>query len=287
MKRLFAALVAITVVTVAGAQDNMVPFSHLSIGAEIGLHGAGVEVAIPIQRHIVLKAGYNISPRNDLFNTDISIDTRDLKDAQERYEAYSAAVGQNYTFQNRFEDEALVNAGVKLGVTNYKVMVNFYPFMSRKFYVAGGVYYSATDDNDQPLISLNGQTTANDWAALQELKEKTGNDGYEIAVQIGDTEYPVIEKEGCGCIQADFKMDPLKYYLGFGSGRCIPNRRMGLQFEMGAMIYQNSVLVCQEKDVDLASLGDKFGSDVKEIMEYVEKYPIYPQLTLRLFFRLF
>ena len=280
--------VAIAALTIgAGAQDNMIAFSHLSIDAEVGLHGAGIEVALPIQRHMVLKAGYNYNPLGELFNTDISIDTKDLKTAQEQYEIYSAAMGQNYKFRNRFDDESVINAGVKLGVTNYKVMLNYYPFINHKFYLAGGLYYSADKENAESLFTVSGQTTENDWAALQELQEQTGNSDYEIALTIGDTKYPVIEKDGCGYMQADFKMDPLKYYVGIGSGRCIPNGSIGLQFELGAMIYHNSVLMCQDMEVDLESLGDKFGSDVSEIMDYVEKYPIYPQLTLRLCFRLF
>ena len=280
-------MTALIVVLEASAQDNMYAFSHLSIDAEIGLHGVGVEVALPVQRHLVLKAGYNFGPDGDIFNTDVTFNTTELKNAQEKYEANSAKEGQNYKFQNRFKDESVVNAGVKLGVTNYKAMINYYPFLNRKFYISGGVYYSATDNNDQPLISLSGQTSESDWKALEELRNKTGDNGYDIALEIGDIRYPVKEKVGCGYIQADFKMDPLKYYVGIGSGRCIPNGCVGLQFEFGAMIYHNSVLVCQDKAVDLGLLGDKFGSDVKEIMEYVDKYPIYPQLTMRLCFRLF
>ena len=41
------------------AQDNMVPFRHLSVGAELGLHGLGVELAVPVHRKLVFKAGYN------------------------------------------------------------------------------------------------------------------------------------------------------------------------------------------------------------------------------------
>ena len=63
----------------ASAQDNMEAFRHLSVDAEIGLHGIGVELALPIQKHLVLKAGYNFAPQGDLFNTYISIDTKDLK----------------------------------------------------------------------------------------------------------------------------------------------------------------------------------------------------------------
>ena len=287
MRKLLLTLAFVAAALGAAAQKNMVAFGHMSFDAEVGLHGFGVELALPVQKHLVLKAGYNWSPKNDLFNTDITIDTRNLRDAQEQYESYSVLTGHPYTFQNRFADEAVINASVKLGVTNYKVMLNYYPFMSRKFYIAGGAYYSADKENPEALLTVRGQTTADDWAALQELRTATGNDDYEIALTLADTRYPVVEKDGCGYMQADFKMDALKYYVGFGSGRCIPNHSIGLQFELGAMICHNSMLVCQGKEVKLETLGESFGPDVKEIMEYVDKYPIYPQLTLRLCFRLF
>jgi hypothetical protein len=57
---------------------------------------------------------------------------------------------------------------------------------------------------------------------------------------------------------------------------------------MGAMIYHNSVLRCQGKEVgSITDAADSFGNDAKEILEYVDKYPIYPQVTMRLSFRLF
>ena len=108
----------------------------------------------------------------------------------------------------------------------------------------------------------------------------------DIVLPFGD-EYVIREKDGHGNMEADFTIDPLKYYLGLGLGRCIPNGRVGLQFEIGAMIYHNSVLYCQEKEVSLKTVADSFGGDVDEILNYVDKYPIYPQVTLRLSFRLF
>ena len=77
MRKLFLTLfAALTAACSLYAQENMVAFRHLSIGAEAGLHGFGVEVALPIQKHFVLKAGYNWAPKGDLFNTDIFLDTR-------------------------------------------------------------------------------------------------------------------------------------------------------------------------------------------------------------------
>lgn len=173
-----------------------------------------------------------------------------------------------------------------MGLTNFKAMVNWYPFSSGRLYLAGGVYYTPSSKKDDPFIRLSGNTTENDWAALKELKEY--DDDAELALKIGDESYAVKEVDGCGYMQADYKFDPLKYYLGIGLGRCVPNKTVGLQLEVGAMVYHGAKLYCQDKEVgSITDAADGLGNDAKEIMEYVDKYPIYPQVTLRLSFRVF
>lgn len=285
MRKLFLLLFVAGMACGVSAQDNMEAFRHLSIGGEVGLHGFGVEVAIPIQKHFVLKAGYNWAPAGDLYNTDISIDTEELKSAQEQYEL----LNPTDPFEHKFGDEAIIHAGLQMGLTNYKAMINWYPFASGRLYIAGGIYYTPDNKQNDPFLRISGNTTENDWAALQELNSKLpAEDQKEMALEIGEEKYAVIEKDGCGYLQADYKFDPLKYYVGLGLGRCIPNGRLGLQLELGAMIYQNSVLSCQDKEVgSITDAADGLGNDAKEILEYVDKYPIYPQLTLRLCFRMF
>ena len=285
MRKLFLLLFVAGMACGVSAQDNMEAFRHLSIGGEVGLHGFGVEVAVPIQKHLVLKAGYNWAPAGDLIGTDLSLDTEELREAQEQYTAATS-----YEFQNKFGDEAIIHAGLQMGLTNYKAMINWYPFASGRLYIAGGIYYTPDDKQNDPFLRISGNTTENDWAALQELNEKYPDPSgeREMALEIGEEKYAVIEKDGCGYLQADYKFDPLKYYVGLGLGRCIPNGRLGLQLELGAMIYQNSVLSCQDKEVgSITDAADGLGNDAKEILEYVDKYPIYPQLTLRLSFRMF
>lgn len=281
MRKLFSTVLVTFVALGVSGQDNMEPLRHLSLGVEAGLHGFGVELAVPVQKHIVFKAGYNWVPSGDLVNTNINIDTEELKNTQEQYDPI-------LHFQNKFGDEAVINAGLQMGLTNYKAMINWYPFVSGRFYLAGGVYYTPSGKQDEPFLKISGNTTENDWAALQELRQKTGNEDYDISLTIGEEKYPVVEKDGCGYMEADFMMDPLKYYVGMGLGRCVPNKIVGLQFELGAMIYHNSVLYCQDREVgSIIDAAEGLGNDAKEILEYVDKYPIYPQLTLRLSFRMF
>ena len=88
-------------------------------------------------------------------------------------------------------------------------------------------------------------------------------------------------------MQADFKMDPLKYYLGLGLGRCVPNKRVGLQFELGALFYTGAKFYLQDKEVPMADAAEQLGDAAKTAIGYMEKYPIYPQLALRLNFLAF
>ena len=145
MKRLFLTFMVAATAGFMNAQDNMEAFRHLSVGAEIGLHGIGVEVAMPIQKHLVIKAGYNWVPSGDLFNTDISIDTRELKEAQETYDPI-------VHFQHKFGDEAIINTGLQMGLTNFKAMINWYPFATGRLYLAGCVYYTPSSKQDQPFV---------------------------------------------------------------------------------------------------------------------------------------
>ena len=280
MKRLFiTSLVALFTLGVS-AQDNMEPFKHLGIGVEAGLHGFGVDVSMPVVKGLVVKAGYNFVPSGDLFNTQFSIETTDLKEAQEQIEQIPGK-----SFDHKFGDEAVIDAGLQLGLTNIKFLLNWYPFQSSSFYLAGGFYYTP---GDKSFISIHGNTTENDWAALKELNEEDPtNHNHEIAFDIAGQKYPVIEKDGCGYMQGDFKMDPLKYYLGLGFGRSVPNHRVGLQFELGAMIYSNAKFYLQDKEVPMADAAEQLGDAAKTAIGYLEKFPIYPQLAIRLNFLAF
>lgn len=279
MRRLFIATLVTLLTLGISAQDNLEAFRHLGVGVEAGLHGFGVNVAMPVYKGLVVKAGYNFVPSGDVFATQFDIDTKSLKQAQEQYEQYST-----YRFKNKFGDEAVIDAGLQLGMSNFKLLLDWYPFRSSSFYLTGGIYCAV---GDKPFISIHGNTTENDWAALLELRDKTGNEDYEIALEIANEKYPVVEKDGCGYMQGDFKMAPLKYYVGLGLGRSVPNKRVGLQFELGAQFYRNAKFYLQDKEVPMADAAEQLGDAAKTAIGYLEKYPIYPQLAIRLNFLAF
>lgn len=279
MRKLFVTSLAAIMALGIFAQDNMEPFRHFSVGVEAGLHGVGIEVAMPVLPSLVVKAGYNWFPSSELVKTDVSADTKDLKQAQEDY-----TTATSYQFQNKFGDEAVVSAGAQVGLSNFKLMLNWYPFKSSNFYLAGGFYYAPKDD-DKPFLRISGNTTENDWAALQELRDQIPAENYDISLEIGNEKYAIMEKDGKGYLQADYKIDPLKYYVGFGFGRSIPNKLIGFQFELGTMIYHTTGFYFQEKEVNMGDAAEQFGDAAKTAVEYLDKFPIYPQIAFRFNFR--
>jgi len=291
MKKTILTLFAVCIAfCCANAQDNMVPFRHFSIGAEVGLHGLGVEVAMPIHERVVLKTGFNWASKRDLFNTDVTLDTRELHRIQDEEAAKSGR-----PFDREFGDEIVMNTGLCLGMNNFKAMVNWYPFSLGRFYLSGGIYYSFNEKD--PFIMLSGYTTEDDWETLIEFRTrmhdtdpyKENNFTYNYALVIDGEEYAVEGRntKSRGYFEGDFVTSQLKYYLGMGLGRCVPNKRVGLQLEVGAMIYNSATLYCQDKELEsIREASIAFGDDIKEIFEYLDNYPVYPQLTMRISFRM-
>lgn len=278
MRRILFSIISFCIVCGISAQDNMEPFRHFSVGAELGLHGLGVELAMPVHKKLVLKAGYNWSPDKDLLNTDIIIDTREYRQYQEEHPLLR--------FEHKFEDETVIKAGYRMGLSNVKAIVNWYPFTLGRFYMSGGVYYSL--NKKDPFIKLSGYTSRDDWAALVELRNKTLdlNKEKQLAIEIDGEKYAAVERENRGYIEADYITSQLKYYVGMGLGRCVPNKTIGFQLEVGAMIYSSATLYCQDKEIgSIREAAVAFGEDTREILEYMDKYPVYPQLTMRFSFR--
>ena len=278
LRRTILSIISVFAVLSISAQDNMEAFRHLSFGAEAGLHGFGVEVAMPVHERLVLKAGYNWSPAKDLLKTDVIIDTREYRQYQEDHPWLR--------FEHEFQDETVIESGFRMGLNNLKAMINWYPFSLGRFYMSGGVYYSL--NKKDPFIMLSGYTSREDWAALVELRNKSIdlNKEKQLAIEIDGEQYAAVEREKRGYIEADYITSQLKYYVGMGLGRCIPNNTVGFQFEVGAMIYTSATLYCQDKEIgSVREAAVAFGEDTREILEYMDKYPIYPQLTMRFSFR--
>ena len=135
------------------AQENKLGyFNSLSIGANIGTTGWGIDIATPIGQHLSLRAGVTIMP-NFSYSDDVDVTV------------------DNYNYDTSMEVEGII------GRTAGEVLLNVYPFKRSSFFISGGAVFGG-----DKLIKIKGHS--------EELVDLMGQAG-KAGIEIGDYTIPV------------------------------------------------------------------------------------------------
>ena len=135
------------------AQENKLGyFNSLSIGANVGTTGWGIDIATPIGQHFALRAGFTIMP-NYSYSDEVDVDI------------------DNYDYETSMEVEG------SIGRTAGEVLLNIYPFKRSSFFISGGAVFGG-----DKLIKVKGHSEE-----LVNLMEQAGKAGIEI----GDYTIPI------------------------------------------------------------------------------------------------
>ena len=201
MKRLFITSFVVLFTLGISAQENMEAFSHLSVGVEAGLHGFGIEAAMPVHKSLVVKAGVNFLP-GDLFSTDLSLDTEELKNAQEDFDIrkYNEAYYEVYGLKIKDEDIELYDRIMTVMFVNHQL--NSYE------------YYMTSNNREKALDSLlKGLQRYEKYLQLAQILNITDDLNYvksEILHEL-DKEFNMTEEEAYGLVKVDDSVDYSEY----------------------------------------------------------------------------
>ena len=202
-------------------------FNSLSIGANIGTTGWGIDVATPIGQYLALRAGITIMP-NFSYSDEVDIDY---------------ATSQSYDVPASMEVEG------SMGRTAGEVLLNFYPFKRASFFISGGAVFGG-----DKLIKVKGHSNE-----LANLQAQAG----EAGIEIGDYTIPVDKN---GNVSGGIKVSSFRPYLGLGFGRIVPKKRVGFLFELGVQFhntpevytdYGNIGYLDKESENDFSEILDK------------------------------
>lgn len=105
-------VIAMLTTSTVSAQDKNI-FNHLSVGAEVGLTGWGLEIASPVTPYVTLRTGFTTLPRFNI-NTDVNYTTRGT--------------------------EKNVDITGRVHMSDYKLLADIYPFKHSSFHLTGGFY---------------------------------------------------------------------------------------------------------------------------------------------------
>lgn len=227
--------------TNVSAQDRQL-CNHLSIGAEVGTTGWGFEAAMPLTHYVTFRTGFTTLPR---FNVNFDI---------------------NYTTKGEKKN---VDVCGRVHMSDYKLLVDIYPFKHSSFHVTGGFYAGLPDLG----------TVYN--TGLLDVDEGEG-------LEIGDV---FVRPDDEGTVNLKLQTNSFKPYAGLGFGRPISTKhKVSVAFDLGVQFWGTPALKVYSPDEEgwiKTHKDDIDDKDFHDAVKIIEKVKVYPVLNFRIYYNVF
>ena len=265
-KTIFAFALLFAGITSATAQEgkrDFQLFNHLGLSVGVGLTGITADLSTTCTPFLGIRAGADFMPRfHKSFNMDMAF---------ENDGALSAA------YSTMFPGETLPEkVKVKLSPTMHAghLLVDIYPGTKTKFHFTVGAYY-------YPKSSAIELVSKEDvWAHIETYNNSTQAQTLgRIGLDLGD--YFLTPENGQ--IDASIRTKNFRPYIGIGSGRSVPKKRVGFQFDAGVQLWGSPEVYLADHKLEKGETN----SEGNKILKTVSKIKIYPSISFRLVGRIF
>lgn len=254
-----AALLCATTYAQESSDKELKYFNHLSAGIELGTTGFGVELAAPITNYATVRTGFTMMPAI----------------------SYSAKID----YESNNKKDRTIDLKAKAHLTDWKLLVDAYPFKESSFHVTAGFYVGksqfVTAENTTPLRV--GNNPGDDLQPGEGIEIDNGN--------------YVIVPDANGIIKANVKVASFKPYLGIGWGRPVnkSGKLVSCAFDLGVQFWGKPTLngwaarnafAAPSKWVEV-NKNDIDDDDFEDAYNVIRKIIVYPVLNFRLYFNCF
>lgn len=287
-KTLLACILTLAVGTTAYAQDDdKMIFNHLSVGVNVGTPGIGFDVATTCTPYLQFRAGVSFFPKVKV-NTSLDLSGTGINDVNRGIETVNNLL-QTGGYPNRISHIGTqLDVEGKVGFTNGKILVDFFPFKSTRFpfFITVGAYFGTSSIvsvyNKQPgYFNFVYETNAALGLYNQMVSEDKQMKPVELYAELGDYK---LSPDAHGDFKAEIKTSGFKPYVGIGFGRPVPKKnRVGFVFELGCQFWGKPKVYCN--GIELKS--DNVGSEAGDALKTISKISVYPVLNFRLCGRIF
>jgi len=271
--------------TVFAQEDDKMLFNHLSVGVTVGTTGLGFDVATTCTPYLQLRAGVSFLP---LFKANEELDLggtgiNEINNGINEINSRLASHGMEQYQINRIATKLDVEG--KVGFTNGKILVDFFPFKSTgfPFFITAGAYFgtsgivSVYNKTDGAFKFINQTNEAVN--KYNQIAPSAGQEPFkevDIYAELGEYQ---LRPDNNGNMKAEIKVNGFKPYLGIGFGRPVPKKnRVGFVFELGCQFWGSPKVYCNGQELKPENLDSKSG----DIMKKISKISVYPVLNFRL-----
>ena len=267
--------------TISAQEGDKMLFNHYSVGVTVGTTGWGVDVATTCTPYLQIRGGITVCPRFKV-NTDLDLEIGDYNRYLDQIKQYSQA--------SAIKIPDKIDVQGKVGFTNGKILVDFFPFKSTgfPFFITAGAYFGTSSiasiynreegglsfvNNANAAIDEYNRFINNNEAVAQKANLSPINNVY---AELGDYR---LGPDQNGNIKAEIKVNGFKPYVGIGFGRTKKKKnRVGFVFELGCQFWGSPKVYCNGMELKSENAGSKAG----DILKTISKISVYPVLSFRL-----
>ena len=256
--------------------DKVKFMSHLSVSIEAGTTGFGFEVATTLHPNFMLRAGFVMLPfleesgdayinfyggGDKLFN-DIVRQIPQIKTALEnrKLPTSSRKIAEKIPMTDKFK------------LYHGKILIDYYPFLRDRFHITAGIYFGSRN-----IITSKGQLPSEYVAAVHVINQYLPeNTQFMPAVWRGDflINDCLVEASQSGKVKYSRQITPIRPYIGIGFGRAVPHKRIGCQFDLGALFLGKP------------KMASKYYIEDPRVTNFLD-WSIFPVVSLRLVGKIF
>ena len=282
MKKLYLFLAfALSAMTGVQAQEDKAILNHLAVGVGAGTTGITIDASTTITPYVGVRAGVNIFPTIKV-NTDLDLE---IDGTTRQYFSQLAALNG---FDGKLPESIKVQG--KPSMTTGHVLFDLYPSKTASFHLTVGAYFGGSE-----IIEVYNKE-AGALANVAKYNELLGNgrllipagvsrDEFEPAgVALGDY---FLSPKSDGSVNATLEVAGFRPYIGIGSGRAVPKKRIGFQFDAGVQFWGTpKVYVDGANGKEQLTENDVEGDDGGAI-KLLSKITVYPRISFRIVGRIF
>lgn len=311
MKKIIIAATLVCSFVFAANAQNKISFEHLDLGVSAGTTGLGIDLAVPLNQHLRVRAGFSFIPEFDK-KINFGIEGRKKDENGNWVPTKFDKMAEKFSQLTSLKIDDNVDMLGTPDFYNGNLLVDYYPIKKSAFRITAGFYFGGSKvaharNTIEDMSSLLGVTMYNQFYSKIENGEPViGDDIYltpeleekfmqygRMGIYIGDWadngEPYMMEPADDSTVKVDIFANSFKPYLGVGYGGQLTKRNEGirLEFDAGMLFWGGTPEIIAHDGTDLAKDVVNVSGKVGRYVRFIKGLKVYPVLNLRLSFRLF
>lgn len=316
-KRLCIATALILSSAIAQAQtysvDNNI-FRHLDVGVSLGTTGIGLDLSTHISDYVRIRAGVDVTPHFDL---PMSFSLQSYTEGA-GVNANNFDKLQKYMYNlTRIEVDNRIEMNGTPTMTNFKLLVDVYPWKSKGWRVTAGFYAGPrkvakainTMGEMPSLVAVNIYNNFYDYImsddalnepvfgdvyldpfVVEDLREDLVKQGY-MGIHVGDFKDGkpyMMQPDKKGMVKASAFVNSFKPYVGLGyTGNLDKSKRWKIDVDCGVMIWGGSPKLITHDGTNLTDDVRNIKGKPGDYVDLMKAFKVYPVVSVRFAYNIF